>query len=95
LVGVFYDDLSGSIPSVSESSDFFDSRGWDGGWRITDNGAKTLWTAQDGAGDLLFWTIPNVFIVRTSTMEIYAAELGMAPSQIDVVDVVSEIDDMD
>ena len=94
-MGVYYSDMAGNTLPVASVSSTLDGYGWTGGWRISDNTAKTLWNANDGGGDWLFWVFPNVFVIRTSTMEIYAAELGQYPTQINVLSVVQEIDAMD
>jgi len=92
---VYYADLSGNTQSIDAVSSHLDTYGWSGGWRISDNAAKTLWNASDGGGDWLFWVTPNVFVIRTSTMEIYAAETGQSPTQLNVLSIVQEIDALD
>jgi hypothetical protein len=89
-VGVYYADLSGTMQSVAQVSAKMDQFGWDGGWRINDNAAKTLWLAEDGQGNWLFSGTPSVWVINTITMEIVASEWDSM--SVDALSVVQNID---
>jgi hypothetical protein len=89
-VGVYYADLSGNLQSVAQVSAKLDQFGWDGGWRINDNAAKTLWLAEDGQGNWLFPGTPSVWVINTITMEIVASEWNS--TTVDALAVVQGID---
>ncbi|MFO8072353.1 MAG: hypothetical protein R6V85_10815 [Polyangia bacterium] len=91
LVGVYYSDLGGGIPSVDSVSDELDGFGWSGGWRITDNAQNTLWLAQDGQNNWLFPGTPSVWVIDTSSMVITASEWE-GTYQLDVLAEVEAID---
>ncbi len=72
-----------------------DGDGWTGGWRITDTASSTIFNAENpanpGASDWLFSVTPNVFIIDTTTMKIVAAEIGTAPTSLDIPAVLSSM----
>lgn len=92
-MGLYYASTAdGSNLPLGEISARMTSYGWDGGWRIQDDAAGTIWSAGQTPPHL-FTYVPFVFIVDTLTMEIAAADGGspLEPVELDVLDALQQL----
>lgn len=80
--------MNGDPLPLDEVDALMDSYGWEGGWRIEDDAAGTIWNG--GCPDCLFQNPPIVFIVETAAMRI--VELNPIGVE-DVLEAVQAIDE--